>query len=96
VSENRLLRRIFGPNNDKIIRGWRKLHEEEIHYLDSTPSIIRMKSRRMRWVEHVARMGEEAYRTLVGKPEDKIPLGTPRCGLANNIKMDLRMGYRLD
>jgi hypothetical protein len=72
---------------------WRKLHNEELHNLYSSPNIIRMiKSRRMRWAEHVARMGEtrNAYRILVGKPEGKIPLGRPRRRWADNIKMDLR------
>jgi hypothetical protein len=62
--------------------GWRKLHNVELHSLYSSTSIIRMiTSRRMKWTGHVARMGEKrnAYRTLVGKPEGKRPLGTPRC-----------------
>jgi hypothetical protein len=66
---------------------------EELHNLYSSPSIIRMiKSRRMRWVGHVARIGEKrnAYRILVGKPEGKRPLGRPRHRQVNNIKMDLR------
>jgi hypothetical protein len=59
VFENKVLRRIFGPIRDGVTRGWRKLHNEELHNLYSSPSIIRIiKSRRMRWVEHVARMGE--------------------------------------
>jgi hypothetical protein len=58
VFENRVLRRTFGPKSDQVIGGWRKLHNEELHNLYSSPSIIRMiKSRRMRWTEHVARMG---------------------------------------
>jgi hypothetical protein len=71
---------------------WRKLHNEELHNLYSSPSIIRMiKSRRMTWAGHVARMGEKrnAYRILVGKPEGKRPLGRPRCRWVDNIKMDL-------
>jgi hypothetical protein len=74
VFENRTLRRIFGPKRDEVTGGWRKLHNEELHNLYSSPSIIRMlKSRRMRWAGHVARMGEKrnAYRKLVGKPEGK-------------------------
>jgi hypothetical protein len=70
--ENRVLRRIFGPKRDKIIGGWKKLHNEELHNLYSSPNIIRMiKSRGMRWTGHMARMGEKwnAYRVLVGKPE---------------------------
>jgi hypothetical protein len=61
VFENRVLRRIFGPKGDEVIGGWRKLHNEELHNLYCSPSIIRItKSRRMRWAGHVARM-EEAY-----------------------------------
>jgi hypothetical protein len=71
---------------------WRRLHNEELHNLYSSPNIIRMiKSRRMRWAGHVARMGEtrNAYRILVGKPEGKRPLGRPRRMWVDNIKMDL-------
>jgi hypothetical protein len=71
---NRVLRRIFGPKRDRVTGGWRKLHNEELHDLYSSPSIIRiMMSRRMRWPEHVARMGEKrrAYWLLVGKPEER-------------------------
>jgi hypothetical protein len=74
VFENRVLRRIFGPKRDEVTGEWRKLHNEELHNLYFSPSIIRiMKSRRMRWAEHVERMGEKrnAYRLLVGKPEGK-------------------------
>jgi hypothetical protein len=83
VSENRVLRRIFGPKRDGVIGGWRKLHNDELHNLYSSPSIIRIiKPRRMRWAGHVARMGEKrnVYRLLVGKPEGKRPLGRPRSG----------------
>jgi hypothetical protein len=69
-----LLRRIFGPKRDEVTRGWRKLHNEELHNLYTSPSKIRIiKSRRMRWAGHVARMGKKrtAYRILVGKPEGK-------------------------
>jgi hypothetical protein len=72
---------------------WRKLHNEELHRLYSSPSIIRMiKSRRMRWAGHVARMGERrnAYSILAEKPEGKRPLGRPRGRWVDNIKMDLR------
>jgi hypothetical protein len=71
---------------------WRKLHNEELHDLYSSPSIIRiMKLRRMRWAGHVARIGEKrnSYRLLMGKPEGKRPLGRPRCKLVDNIRMDL-------
>jgi hypothetical protein len=71
---------------------WRKPHNEELHNLYSSPSIIRIiKSRRMRWAGHVARMGEKrnVYRSLVRKPEGKRPLGRPRHRWIDNIKMDL-------
>jgi hypothetical protein len=70
--------RIFGPKRDELTGGWRKLHNEELRDLYSSPSTIRIiKSRRMRWAGHVARMGEKrnAYRLLVRKPEEKKPLG---------------------
>jgi hypothetical protein len=78
VFENRVLRRIFGPKRDELTGGSRKLHNEELHNLYSSPNIIRMiKLRRMSWARHVARMGEKrnGYRILVGKPEGKTPLG---------------------
>jgi hypothetical protein len=93
VFENRVLRRIFGPKRDEVTGGWRKLHNEELLSLYSSPSIIRMiKSRRMRWAGLVARIGEKrnAYRILVGKLEGKRPLGRPKPRWVNNIKMDLR------
>jgi hypothetical protein len=74
VFEKRVLRRMFGPNKDGVTGGWRKLHNEELHNLYSSPSIIRViKSRRTRSAWHAARMGAKmnAYRTLVGKPEGK-------------------------
>jgi hypothetical protein len=92
VSENKVLRRIFGPKKDEVTGGWRKLHNEELNDLYSSPSIIRiMKSRRMRWAGHVARMVEKrnSYRLLVGKPEEKRPLGRLRRRWVDNIKMDL-------
>jgi hypothetical protein len=78
VFENKVLSRIFGPKKDGVTGGWRKQHNEELRDLYSSPSIIRMiKSRRMRWAGHIARMGKNknAYRLLVGKPEVKRPLG---------------------
>jgi hypothetical protein len=80
VFENRVLRKIFGPKRGDVTGGWRKLHNEELHDLYSSSSIIRIKSRRVRWAGHVVRMGEKrnAYRLLVGKSEGKSPLGRPR------------------
>jgi hypothetical protein len=81
VFENKVLRKMFGSKRDEVTGGWRKLHNEELRDFYNAPSIIRIiKSRRMRWVGHVARMGEKrnAYRLLVGKPEGKRPLGRPR------------------
>jgi hypothetical protein len=81
VSENRVLRRIFGRNRDEVTGEWRRLHNKELYALYSSPNIIReIKSRRLRWAGHVARIGERggAYRALVGKPEGRRPLGRPR------------------
>jgi hypothetical protein len=92
VFENKVLRRIFGPKRDEVTGEWRKLHNEELHDLYSSPSIIRIiKSKRMSWAWHVARMGEKrnAYRLLVGKAEGKRPLGRPRRNWVDNIKIDL-------
>jgi hypothetical protein len=80
VFENRVLRRIFGPKRDEVTGEWKKLHNEELHNLYSSPNIIRqIKSMRMRWAVHVARMGEErkVYKFLLGKSEGKRPLGRP-------------------
>jgi hypothetical protein len=88
-----VLRRIFGPKRDEVTGDWRKLHNEELHSLYSSPSIIRMiKLRRMRWTGHVARMEakRDACRILVGKPESKRLLGRPRRRWVDNIKIDLR------
>jgi hypothetical protein len=90
--ENRVLRRIFGPKREED-GSWRKLHNEELHSLYSSPNIRRViKSRRMKWAGHVARKGEGrgVYRVFVGKPEGKRPLGRPRHRWDDNIKMHLR------
>ena len=94
VLENRVLRRIFGPKMDQVTREWRKLHEKELNDLYSSPNtliVVVIKSRRMRWAEHIARLGEikGVYRGLVGKPGGKKPLGRPRRRWDDNIKMDL-------
>jgi len=94
--------RIFGPKRDEVME-WRKLRNEELNDLYSSPNIIRLiKSRRITWAWHVARMGEKrgVYRVLVGKPEGKRPLGRPMRRWEDNIKMDLQDvgcgGYGLD
>jgi hypothetical protein len=92
VFETKVLRKIFGPKRDEMTGGWRKLHNEELRDLYSSPNIIRIiKSMRMRWAGHVARMGEKrnVYRLLVGKPGGKRPLGRPRRRWLDNIKMKL-------
>ena len=79
--ENRLLRRLFVPKIDDVIGKWSKIHNEELNDLYCSPNIVQViKSRRMRWAGHVARMGERrgVYRFLEGKPEVKRPLGRPR------------------
>jgi len=81
VFENMVLSRIFGPRREEVTGEWRKLHNEELNDLYSSPNIVRViKSRRMKWVGHVVRMGEErgVYRVLVGKPEGRRPLWRPR------------------
>jgi hypothetical protein len=89
-----VLRRIFGPKREED-GSWRKLHNDELHNLYSSPNIVRViKLRRMRWAGHVARMGEgsDVYRVLVGWSECKRPLGRPRRRWEDNIKMDLNAG----
>jgi hypothetical protein len=93
VFENRVLRRKFGPKGDKVTGEWKKLHNEELNDLYCSHNIVRVKkSRRMRWAEHVACVGEGrgVYRVLVGKPEGMRPLGRPRRRWEDTIKMDLR------
>jgi hypothetical protein len=92
VFENRVLRRIFGLKRDEVTGEWRKLHNEELYDLYYSPSISRIiKARRMKWVGHVARMGEKRneYRLLLGNPEGRSPLGRPRRRWLDNIRMDL-------
>jgi hypothetical protein len=87
-----VLRRIFGPKREED-GSWRKLHNDELHNLYSSSNVVRVvKSRRMRWAGHVARMGEGrgVYRVLVRNPEGKRPLGIPKRRREDNIKMDLR------
>ena len=91
--ESMVLRRIFGRSMDEVTGEWKRLHNEGLNDLYSSPNIVRViKSRRMRWAGHVARMGEErgVHRVLVGKPEGKRPLGGPRLRWVDNIRMDLQ------
>jgi hypothetical protein len=90
--ENRVLKKIFGPKMEED-GSWRKLHNDEIHSLYSSPNIVRViKSRRMKWAGHVARVGDGrgVYRVLVCRPEGKRPLERPRRRWEGNIKKDLR------
>jgi hypothetical protein len=93
VFERRVLRRIFGPKRDEVTGDWRRLHNKELNGRYSSPNIVRvMKSRRVRWAGHVARMAEGSgvYRVLVGKPEGRRPLGRPRRRWEDNIRMDIQ------
>jgi len=84
---------IFGLRRDELTGEWRRLHNEEFNDLYCSPNIVRViKSRRMRWAGHVARMGEESgvHRVLVGKPERRRPLGRPRRRWVDNIRTDLQ------
>jgi hypothetical protein len=96
-----MLRGIFGPKKEEIIRGWRNLHNEELYNSYCSPKIM-LKSRMMRWVWCVECMAEKlkTYRVFMGKPEGERQLGGPRCKGKDSVKMDLkrnRMGwYRLD
>jgi len=93
LSENRVLRRLFGPKKDEERGEWRKLHNVELCDLYYSSSIVRViKSRRMRWAGHVARMGERrgVYRVLVGKLKGKGPLGRASHRWEDNIKMNLQ------
>jgi len=99
VFENMVLRRIYGPRRGGVTGEWRRLHNEELNDLCSSPNIVRViKPRTMRWAGHVARMGEERgmYRVLVGKPEGRRQLGRPRRRWVDNIRValqEVRCGY---
>ena len=91
--ENMVLRRIFGPRRDEVTGEWRRVHNEELNDLYCSPNIVRViKSRRMRWAGHVARMGEErgVYRVLVRKLKGRRQLGRPRRRWVDNIRMELQ------
>jgi hypothetical protein len=91
--EDRMLGRVFGPKRDEVTGEWRKLHKKELNDLYSLPNIVRVvKSRRMEWAGHVARMGDDrgVHKVLVGKPERKRPLDRPRRRWEDNIKMYLQ------
>ena len=88
--KNRILRRIFGPKRDENGE-WRRLHNEVLHSLYSSPKVRVIKSRRFRWAGHVARMeeGRSAFKILTGKPTGKRPLGRPRRRCEDDVRMDL-------
>ena len=91
--ENMVFGRISGPKRDAVTGEWKRLHNEELNDLYSSPNIVWViKSRRMRWAGHVARMGEYSglYRVLVGKPEGRRQLGRPRRRWVDNIRTDLQ------
>ena len=91
-----MLRRVFEPKRDEVTGEWRKLHNEELNDLYCSTNIVRLiKSRRIKWAGHVARMGDKrgVYRVVVRRPEGKKPLRRHRHTLKDNIKMDL---YNLD
>jgi len=93
VLENMVLRRILGPRREEVTGEWRRLHNEELNDLYSSPNIVRViKWRKIRWAGHVAHIGEErgVYRVLVGKTEGRRPMGRPRRRWVDNIRMDLQ------
>jgi hypothetical protein len=88
-----VLRRIFGPKRDEATGDWRRRHNAELNDLSSSQHSIRvLKSSRLRWAGHAARVGEGrgAYQSLVGRPEGRRPLGRPRRRWEDNIKMEIR------
>jgi hypothetical protein len=99
VFQNRVLRRILGPKRNKVTGEWRKLQNEELNDLYSSPSIVRViESRRMRWVRHLASMTVRrgVHRVLVGKPEGQRPLVRPRWIISRWIFWKWVGGYGLD
>jgi hypothetical protein len=90
VSENRVLRRLFGLKRDELTGGWIKLHNDELRDLNSSPGAIRNIKSRIRWAQRVAPMGEKGNvcKLLVGRTEGKRPLARPRCRWVDNIRMD--------
>jgi hypothetical protein len=93
VAENRVLRKISEPKRDEVKAEWRRLHYEELYDVEFSPNIIRViKSRRVRWAEHVARVEDRgvAYRDLVGRPEGRRPCGKPRRRWKDNIKKNIQ------
>jgi hypothetical protein len=84
--------RIFGPKRDKVTGEWSRLHNVELNDLYCSPTIVRVIKSIIRWTGHVTRMGERRgiYRVLVGKPEGKTPLGSPRCRWEDNVKLDIQ------
>jgi hypothetical protein len=94
-----VLRRISGPKKDEVTEEWRRLHNQELYNLYCSPIVIQVVKSIIRWVRHVACMGDRrrAYRILVGRPEGRRSLGRPRCRWEDNIKMHLQeVGHGLD
>jgi len=92
VFENKILRKIYGPKRDEMTGEWRRLHNDELYGLYDSPNVVKiMKSRRLRWADHVSRMEKKGrlYSILVGRPDGRRPLGRPRRRLEDNIRRDL-------